>query len=642
MTVQSIPAADLVNVTPGVLGAGGTGQTLTGLCLSNSSRAPIGPALSFPSAEAVGAYFGLSSPEYAWASVYFLGFNNGILTPASALFAQYNTTAVPAYLRGASMAGVSLAALQGYSGTLTLTIDGNAVTSSSIDLSGATSFSNAASLIQTALGLNDASFTAAIAPGTSSVTAAIAGTTMTVSAQSAGSLFPGQVISGTGVTVGTTIVAQLTGTAGGTGTYQVSVSQTVASTTIAATSSNGLMTVSALASGALAIGQTVLGSTTLANTTITQFLTGVGGTGIYVVSLTQTVSSAALTSGAAVVTFDSVSSAFVITGGTPGVGGTITFATGTNNLATNLKLASTSGAVLSQGAAPQTPVAFMANLVTISPSFATFSTLWEPVTSDGLAFAQWTNSTGNKYLFVGWDTDPNALLAGQTTTLAAEVLAATYSGTFLLWEPSNLYQDAFVLGLFASINFTATNGRVNPTYKSQSGITPGVFSQTNAAQLRANGYNFYGQWATATQQFQGLSPGSITGPFLWADAYVNQIVLNSGLQGACMFLLFNTNFIPYNAQGRGEIKNACLDPILQAVTNGTIQPGVNLSQVQITELIAAAGLDISGVLYAQGWYFQVLPASATVRAARGSPPINFWYTDGGSVQNIALFSEDVQ
>ena len=39
-------------------------------------------------------------------------------------------------------------------------------------------------------------------------------------------------ISGTGVTAGTRIVRQITGTAGSTGTYEVSVSQTVASTTI--------------------------------------------------------------------------------------------------------------------------------------------------------------------------------------------------------------------------------------------------------------------------------------------------------------------------------------------------------------------------------------------------------------------------
>ena len=68
------------------------------------------------------------------------------------------------------------------------------------------------------------------ATGISSVGSSIAGTTMTIAAMAAsgGAFFPGMVIQGTGVTAGTTIVNQLTGTPGGAGTYTVSVSQTVA------------------------------------------------------------------------------------------------------------------------------------------------------------------------------------------------------------------------------------------------------------------------------------------------------------------------------------------------------------------------------------------------------------------------------
>ena len=63
------------------------------------------------------------------------------------------------------------------------------------------------------------------------VTGAISGTTLTVSAVTNGVLAVGSIISGTGVTAGTYITAFGTGT-GGTGTYTVSASQTVASTTI--------------------------------------------------------------------------------------------------------------------------------------------------------------------------------------------------------------------------------------------------------------------------------------------------------------------------------------------------------------------------------------------------------------------------
>jgi len=71
------------------------------------------------------------------------------------------------------------------------------------------------------------------------VTGSIATTTLTVTAVTSGRLMPGMTISGTGVTAGTTITAQLTQDSGDNvglrGTYRVSVSQTAASTTITAT-----------------------------------------------------------------------------------------------------------------------------------------------------------------------------------------------------------------------------------------------------------------------------------------------------------------------------------------------------------------------------------------------------------------------
>jgi len=70
------------------------------------------------------------------------------------------------------------------------------------------------------------------------VTGSISTTTLTVSAVTSGALSVGVVLSGTGVTVGTTITALGTGT-GGVGTYTVSVSQTVSSRTITASNALG-------------------------------------------------------------------------------------------------------------------------------------------------------------------------------------------------------------------------------------------------------------------------------------------------------------------------------------------------------------------------------------------------------------------
>lgn len=97
---------------------------------------------------------------------------------------------------------------------------------------------------------------------TTSVTGSIATTVLTVTAVGAGVLQIGQVISGSGVTAGTTITALGSGT-GGTGTYTVSASQTVSSTTIAASAptlvGNGVQNVASAAAVTLpALGATFL------------------------------------------------------------------------------------------------------------------------------------------------------------------------------------------------------------------------------------------------------------------------------------------------------------------------------------------------------------------------------------------------
>jgi len=61
-----------------------------------------------------------------------------------------------------------------------------------------------------------------------SFTGVISGTTLTASSVT-GSLLTGQQVIGSGITSGTYIIGQLTGTAGGAGTYQLNNSQTVTS-----------------------------------------------------------------------------------------------------------------------------------------------------------------------------------------------------------------------------------------------------------------------------------------------------------------------------------------------------------------------------------------------------------------------------
>lgn len=648
--MSTIPASRIVSILPSVLSAGGNSLVLNGLFLTNNTRVPFGTVESFPDPTALNDYFGATATEAELGAIYFGGYVNATQLPGSILFAQYPQGAISAYLRGGNASSYSLAQLQALSGTINATIDGYARSASGISLSGATSFTAAAGTIQTALNASPsvlASFTGTIGSATSTFTGSIAGQVLTVTAVANGTLYPGSVLSGSGLTVGTTIQNQLTqsGTvAGGIGTYAVSLGQVAPSTTI--TGTYGVLTASAIVSGSLAVGQTVQGTGVSSSTQIWALGTGQGAAGTYIVSPGQTIASEGMTTipTPVAVSYDSVSGGFIIESGVEGSASSAAYATGT--LATSLFLTQAGGAVVSEGSPGLTPSAFMNQIIEETQNWASFMLCQDPDDGTGntqkMLFATWTGEQDDRYAFVDWDTD---VTPTESTDAAASqgqlIAAADISGVCLIWDvgPDTA---AFICGAIASVNFSATNGRITFAGRSQSGLTAQVTNDAIAQNLLANGYNFYGAYGTANQNFIWFWNGSISGPFEWLDSYINQIWLNSQFQLDLMELIQNINSIPYNAAGSALIASALQGTIQQALTFGAIRSGVTLSSSQVLEVNNAAGANIATTLQNRGWYLLVGQATPTIRAARGTPPCTFFYTDGESVQQITLSSVELE
>lgn len=117
-------------------------------------------------------------------------------------------------------------------------------------------------------------------------TASFATNVMTVVTQTAGSLIEvGDVVTSSGVTAGTTITAQLTGLPGAVGsTYSLSTTPgTIA--TQAATTASATLNVTAVGAGSLSVGDVISGTGVTAGTSIASFGTGVGGPGTYNLSI---------------------------------------------------------------------------------------------------------------------------------------------------------------------------------------------------------------------------------------------------------------------------------------------------------------------------------------------------------------------
>lgn len=490
---MTIPASDIVQVNPGVVDSGGNPLALNGIMLSQSAYIPAASVPSFASADSVSAFFGPASAEYSLAQIYFLGFDNSTAKPGALLFAPYAASDRAAWLQSGSLAGMTLTQLQALTGTIIVTMDGVVKTSSSINLATATSFSNAATMIE-------AGFTAG--PD---------------------------------------------------------------------------------------------------------------------------------------VTWDAVKSVFIFTSSTTGAASTMTEATGT--MSSGLKLTSATGMILSQGMDVSTPGTVMDAVKAKTQNWVDFMTMWEPITADKTAFAVWTNAQNQRYVYVAWDTDAQAIVNGSTTSFGHLAKTAEYDAVMPVYNTKEL--AAFVLGTVASIDFAQTNGRITAAFKSQSGFTATVTDQQIAANLLANGYSYYGAYATANDGFTFLYNGQISGKWKWLDTFVNQVYLNSQFQLALMTLLTSIKSIPYTESGCSLIRAAMLDPINSALNFGAIRAGATMSASQKAQVNQAAGRDVAGIIEQQGYYLQILDPGAQVRGNRGTPVINFWYTDGGAVQKITLASIDI-
>lgn len=328
--------------------------------------------------------------------------------------------------------------------------------------------------------------------------------------------------------------------------------------------------------------------------------------------------------------WDSNFKAFVVTSPTAGSEGSISFATaGTSDLTTYMALGLDAG-TLSPGSDVESLTETMEDCVSSNSNFFSFMPVWQETSSDALELAQWCNNKGVRFMYVMVDNSNAGLTPNNSACLAYQV--ADYYGVCSIYNTKAL--GAMTMGIGAAINPAQLNGRKTWAYKQQTGLAYTVNNQTDATVLLANGYNFYGDYATASNQFKLYQNGQISGAAEWLDTYYGQVFIKDGLQNAWINALMLNNTVPYNQAGYGVLRAAAMDTINTAINAGFIRQGVSLSESQKAAVQTEAGLDISGSLQTQGWYLQILDPTTQVRAERGTPIVNFWYMDGGSIQKI--------
>ena len=351
-------------------------------------------------------------------------------------------------------------------------------------------------------------------------------------------------------------------------------------------------------------------------------------------NVAQVLQNSLTTAGAGVtVAYSSVTNGFIVTNNTTGDTGSLSYvstgATGTD-LSAMLGLREADGAVLYSGSSALTPAQVMESVVNQTQNFVSFTCIGEMTEADVRGFAEWTNGKGVSYFFSAW------VNSNVTAAIALKALLDTneYAGTSVVYGSAEY--AVFIMAEAASIDWNRRQGVINFAFKHQGGLAAMVTDGTEATALEAGGVNYYGRWATRNPEFVFLYNGTIGGDYKYIDAWINAIWFRSAMQISCMDGLNMAGRVPYNELGYTQIKAWLQDPINTAILNGVIDAGVVLSEKQKAELYVEAGEDISETLFTEGYFVQVEDPGANVRAERGTPIINVWYTYGGSVNKLNI------
>ena len=430
-------------------GTAASPYALDRLFLDSDNRIPFNKVLSFNSVTKVENYFGVSSLEAKLAKEFFSGYSG---SSAHMLFDRMPIGGGRARIFGANIHGkTTLAQLQAIdNGTLSLTSEGYNFTAS-INLSSATSFKDAASLIQSALNAaqpTEATTTgSSIAPESASFTGSIEGGLMRVTAVSSGQIAIGGTLTSANGYSGH-IVAQDSGTPGGVGFYNVwyaphGPNHVIAPPGTALSETYGILTIGTVNSGAVAVGQEVTGNDVSGNTAIYHHVVGSGfGSGSqWVVDLTQTVAPEDMAMKAAPLEVDyhhvtgatknSDSFWIEVNGDYPVHPTTVSYAS-ESTLADLLGLTQSTGAYLSTpGQITKSPSAWLNNIVNNENShWSSFQMTYPtaPHTADELS--DWSAASGGRFQYLsGYTTSTPPITSAPIDPAGTYSSAATSAPT---------------------------------------------------------------------------------------------------------------------------------------------------------------------------------------------------------------------
>lgn len=329
--------------------------------------------------------------------------------------------------------------------------------------------------------------------------------------------------------------------------------------------------------------------------------------------------------------FNSNMNAFIFTTTQTGASATMGYAE-EGDLAQMLGLTEAQGAALWQGTDAQSFSTTINQVLNITQNWVTFTTIDEPSVDLAKEMAKWV-STNFGYIYFPYTTQTAAESRSSTTDLATVLKDEGVAHTNPIYGPY-AYAANF-MGMVAATDYNATNGVKTYAFKGASGLAPYVTNTEVAQILKEKKYSFYGSFATRNAQFNLSYEGALLGSsYSYLDELAGMIWFTNTIQRTIVDGMKTVNRVPYTEDGYTMVRMWLTDPINKALTNGYIQAGVEMSAAQKTQLIQEVGKDVSNDIKNNGYYLRVTDPGADVRAQRGSPRVQIYFTYGGAVHKM--------
>lgn len=200
-----------------------------------------------------------------------------------------------------------------------------------------------------------------------------------------------------------------------------------------------------------------------------------------------------------------------------------------------------------------------------------------------------------------------------------------------------------MLGGWVACNDLDNDQSFTVALKTQTGAPALNISDTQFDALISNYMTFYAKYSTKSNDFNLMYPGKTTGIYNYIDSFVNAIWLSERIKISFAQLMQIVKKISYTPAGYELITSRILTIIDLALSNGVIEPGITLTDEQITVLTPQIGSKGLEALNNNGYYIIVGdPKEVQDRITRNSPQIFIWYTYGGAIQQLVFNVTQIQ